>query len=172
MSFLIFAVLAMLLFGSIANEAADSRRCNEIILSWREARGVWLSRSTDESMEEQYEYYLKTAMDYAEIDKTIDRICPCVPIGQRNINGYMRILLSQRGKVTRSDAVCGIDTPAFSSQMPMLICKQKRREFNNYIRWLDNELRKHGMQERIIFEPMITTDKRYYTLDECSCTIK
>lgn len=162
MSLLIALVLILLLLCRMGGETACSAKHDEDIAAWKSAKDNWSDSVTDSTVEEQYEYYLKSATDNIQIEAEIKRICPCLPESQQNYHGHMRVLMSQIGKVQWSDSVFGIAVPVFPADTPRLVCRQKRMEFNAFIRWLDTELRKHGMKERMIFEPMMPVNGRYY----------
>lgn len=167
MSLIISLVFITFLLCKMGGETAQAKNHDRDIASWKAAKEVWSDAATDRAIEEQYEYRLKTTTDNAQIETEINRICPCFPQSQQSYQGYMRVLMSQIGKVQWSDSVFGIAVPVYPASTPQIICRQKRMEFNRFIRWLDAELRKHGMQERMIFEPMMSINGRYYyELDE------
>jgi len=167
MSLIISLVFITFLLCKMGGETAQAKNHDREIASWKAAKEVWADAATDRAIEEQYEYRLKTTIDHAQIEAEINRICPCLPQSERNYQGYMRVLMSQIGKVQWSDSVFGIAVPVYPASTPQIICRQKRMEFNSFIRWLDAELRKHGMKERMIFEPIISVNGRYYyELDE------
>lgn len=167
MSLIISLVLITFLLCKMGGETAQAKKHDRDIVSWKAAKEVWSASATDNAAEEQYEYRLKTTIDNAHIEAEINRICPCLPQSEQNYYGYMRVLMSQIGKVQWHDSVVGITAPVYSANTPRIVCRQKRMEFNSFIRWLDAELRKHGMKERMIFEPIIPVNGRYYyELDE------
>lgn len=167
MSLLIALVLITFLLCKMGGETAQAKKHDCDIASWKSTKEVWSDAATDRAVEEQYEYRLKTTIDHAQIEAEINRICPCLPKSQQSYQGYMRVLMSQIGKVQWSDSVFGIAVPVYLASTPQIVCRQKRMEFNRFIRWLDAELRKHNMKERMIFEPMIPINGRYYyELDE------
>ena len=167
MPLLISLALILFLLCKMGGETAQAKKHDRDIASWKAAKEVWSDAATDRAAEEQYEYRLKTATDNAHIEAEINRICPCLPKSEQNYYGYMRVLMSQIGKVQWHDSVVGITAPVYSANTPRIVCRQKRMEFNRFIRWLDTELRKHGMKEHMIFEPIMPVNGRYYyELDE------
>lgn len=160
-------VVGVLLLCKMGSETTSAKAHNRAVASWKTAHSDWVIRATSDRIEEQHEYHLKTAADYRHIRSEADRICPCIPDEQRNTTNYLRVFLSQRGKIPRIDTISGIDTPLYPSSMPTITRRAKRIAFNDYMCWLDAELRKHGMQERMLFEPLSkATSRRYYELFE------
>lgn len=160
-------VVGVLLLCKMGSETTSAKAHDRAVASWKAEHRDWVIRVTNENIEERHEYHLKTATDYRHIESEVDRICPCIPDEQRNTTNYLRVFLSQRGKIPRIDTISGIDTPLYPSSMPTITRRAKRIAFNDYMRWLDAELRKHGMMERMIFEPVSgVSERRYYELDE------
>lgn len=160
-------IAAVLLLCKMGSETANAKAQRKNIDNWHKVCKDWTIRATSAEIEERHEYRLKTSIDYRHIKSEVDRICPCIPEEQRTIENYLRVFLSQRGKIPRIDTISGIDAPLYPSSMPTITRREKRIAFNDYMRWLDAELRKHGMQERMLFEPFPSTaDRQYYELDE------
>lgn len=153
--------------GKLSSERKASKIAKQKQEKWEQTLITWQKRMTNEKLEAELELYIhKHPMDAAQMARAV---CPCIPKDLENAETYLRILLAKRGKLRKIDAAFGIKTPDYAP--PVLIAKQKYREFYDFAVWLKDYIaKKSGMDEGMYFVPSYPTDtsRKYYEISDIS----
>lgn len=145
---------------SAAKGAAQKRE------EWSCALDEWRANITDESLENKLELYVHN--NPADAAQKAKALCKFIPDNQHSPTTYLRVLLSEYGKIRMNDAAFGIKTPLYVPE-PVLEAKQKYRDFFEFVIWLNRNLERHGANTgEIFFVPSYPkpNSKSYYSSQE------
>lgn len=133
---------------------------------WKCALDEWRLNITNECLEAKIESYIQN--NPHEAAQKVKALCQFIPEDQHNPTTYLRVLLSEHGKIRMNDAAFGIKTPLYIPK-PVLEAKQKYRDFFEFVIWLNRNLERHGANTgEILFIPSYpkTDSKSYYSSQE------
>lgn len=152
--------------GKMSSERSASKEATQKREEWKRLLDEWCVNITDERLESRLETYIqRNPFEAAEKAKSI---CQFIPEDQQNPTTYLRILLSNEGKIRKQDAIFGIETPLYVPK-PVLTAKQKYRDFFEFVIWLNRNLERHGASTgEVLFVPSYPApdSKKYYSTQE------
>lgn len=154
------------LAAKVASDKSAAKGAARKREEWHCALDEWRTNITDESLENKLELYVHN--NPADAAQKAKALCQFIPENQHSPTTYLRVLLSEYGKIKMDDAAFGITTPLYVPN-PVLEAKQKYRDFFEFVIWLNRNLERHGANTgEILFVPSYpkTNSKSYYSSQE------
>jgi len=165
-SVLVAVLGSVYLAGKMSAEKGASQEATSKREEWNRALNEWCAKITDEDLENRLELYIRDNL--FEASQKAKYLCNCIPKDQDNITTYLRILLAEHGKIKKTDAIFGIDTPLYTPK-PAGAAEQKYKDFFEFVAWLNSSLNEHGADTgQVFFIPSYPKpeSKKYYDMPE------